>query len=165
MESKRKPIADAREIRREQTLRRLGTRDPECPHCGERDPAALTGIAPDIICYGCLAAGRGQPTSEDHHYAGRRNDELTVPAPANDHRVLNDLQRDWPERTLRNPDESPLLASAAAVRGFLDILQVIIERMAVWIPVFLEWLDEELRRRHGDRWWETFGWKGTGPAR
>lgn len=68
------------------------------------------------------------------------------------------MQRDWPERTLRNPDGSPLLRAAGAIRGWLDVLRVIIDRAVGWIPPFLEWLDERLRAVHGNRWWLAPGW-------
>ncbi len=143
-----------RELRREQHLRRLGTRDPRCVNCGETNPAALTDTAPHIICYLCQALATGRPPTEVHHPAGRHNSPVTVPIPANDHRVLSDMQRGWPESTLRNPDGSPLLVAAAMLRGWLDVLQLIIERTVGLIPPFLEALDEGLRSEFGERWWE-----------
>ena len=58
--------------------------------------------------------------------------------------------------TLRNPDGSPLLRAAAALRGWLDLLWLIMVRAVGWIPVFLEQLDAHLRQRLGERWWEDF---------
>jgi len=97
---------------------------------------------------------------EAHHLAGRHNSEITVLIPANDHRILSDAQCDWGDETLRNPDRSPLLKAAAALRGWLDVLTLIIERTVGWIPAFLEWLDAALRREHGDHWWHVLGWEG-----
>jgi hypothetical protein len=147
--------------RREQAYERLETRQPQCQHCTESDPFALQGTHPDIACYECSAHQAGKSNTERHHPAGRRNSPVTVAVPGNDHRVLNDAQNDWPKRTLRNPDESPLLKAAAAIRGWLDILKLIIERVVGWIPVFLESLDEALRARYGDRWWEELGLEGV----
>jgi hypothetical protein len=50
-----------REDRLEERLRQLGTDSPECsdPHCDERNPFALTGVDPDILCYECSAIARG----------------------------------------------------------------------------------------------------------
>ncbi len=150
-----------RELCQEQHLRRLGIRDPRCVNCGETNPAALTGTAPRIICYLCQALAAGRPPTEEHHPAGRNNSPVTVPIPANDHRVLSDMQRAWPESTLRNPDGSPLLVAAAMLRGWLDVLQLIIERTVGRIPPFLEALDRGLRSELGERWWERLDLRGA----
>jgi len=71
------------------------------------------------------------------------------------------MQRDWPEHTLRNPDGSPLLAAAAAIRGWLDVLWLVMQRTVGHIPVLLESLDEGLRTTYGDRWWEGLGLEGV----
>jgi hypothetical protein len=71
------------------------------------------------------------------------------------------MQRDWPERTLRNPDGSPLLAAAATIRGWLDVLSLIVQRTVGHIPVLLESLDEGLRATYGDRWWESLDLNGV----
>ena len=147
--------------RREDKLECLGRRQPKCLYCPESDPFALHGVHPDIVCYECSAEQAGRAWIEDHHPAGRRNDSFTIPIPGNDHRLLNDMQNDWPERTLRNPDGSPLLAAAATVRGWLNILRLTIERTVGWVPPFLESLDAWLRAKQGDRWWEEFSWEGA----
>lgn len=147
--------------RREQRLRALGTRNPRCAvaGCDEDDPFALTGVHPDIVCREHLADVQGRCWIEQHHPAGRHNDPDTVPIPSNDHGVLSEHQALWPRETLRNPDQSPLLRIAAAIRAWLDILRLIIDRTVGWIPAALEALDEVLRDRHGPRWWETLGWQ------
>ena len=150
-----------RDLRQEQHLRRLGTRNPHCTNCGETDPAALTGMSPHILCYRCKAFPAGRSPKEEHHPAGWHNSPVTVPIPANDHRVLSDMQRGWPESTLRNPDGSPLLVAAAMLRGWLDVLQLIIERTVGRIPTFLEVLDQGLRSELGEQWWERLGLQGT----
>lgn len=73
------------------------------------------------------------------------------------------MQRDWPVRTLRNPHGSPLLAAAAAMRGWLDVLRLILERTVGYIPAFLEELDKKLCERLGNRWWEELGLEVTAP--
>ncbi len=150
----------AREIREEAAYERLGTRQPRCQHCVETDPFALQGSHPDITCYECSARLVDRSPVERHHPAGRRNSSATVPIPGNEHRVLSDMQREWPERTLRNPDGSPLLTAAAAIRGWLDVLWLIVQRTVGHIPALLESLDEGLRTTYGDRWWEGLGLEG-----
>ncbi len=140
--------------------RQLGTRSPACSasQCEETNPFALTGRHPDIVCYEHKLAQSGRSTYEKHHVAGRRNSDVVADIPGNDHRILSEYQARWPDDTLRNPNESPLLAAAAAIRGWLDVLQIIIERSIAWIPGFLEWLNQVLIDRHGGDWWIKFGW-------
>ncbi len=155
MATRKQPDRDAR---REAAYRRLGTRTPRCAECAETDPLVLTGTTPDILCYGHRRLAQGDSPDEDHHPAGDRNSPLRIRTPGNDHRFLSDAQRDWPERTLRNPDGSPLLKIAALVRGLVDYLRLLLERGLAWIPPALEWLDDLLRRAIGERWWEQLGW-------
>ena len=54
---------------------------------------------------------------------------------------------------MRNPDGSPLLKAAAALRGWLDLLRVVIDRNVGWIPFFLERLHDYLVTALGVRWW------------
>lgn len=139
-------------------LRQLGTREPRCSRagCDEVDPFALTGVAPYVVCYECRAEARGREFTEAHHAAGQANDPATVRVPGNDHRVLSSYQQLWPERTLRNPDGSPLLRAAAALRGWLDVLRLVLDRALARIPGFLERLDAWLLVRVGPRWWVEF---------
>ena len=152
-ETKPKLRARQSELRKEKHLRRLNDRDPRCSDCGEKEPAALTGTAPDILCYEDRIRVDGKSAIEDHHFAGRNNDELTVSIPGNEHRILSDMQKDWPEKTLRNPNSSPLRKAAATIRGWLDILLLLIKRILGWIPPFLEALDDKLTDRIGEQWW------------
>jgi hypothetical protein len=146
----------------EERLRALGTRSPCCSvaGCEETSPFALTGVAPNIVCREHLADQQDRSWIEQHHPAGRQNDSFTVPLPTNEHGVLSEHQALWDRDTLRNPDGSPLLMAAAAIRGWLDVLRLIIERTAGWVPEFLESLDLKLREALGSRWWDEFGWEG-----
>ena len=110
-----------------------------------------------------LPAQRGRRPYEYHHVDGQHNSDVTADVPGNDHRILSELQRLWPEDTLRNPEHSPLLVAAASIRGWCDV-QLIIIRGVGWIPVFLEWLHPTLVDLYGPDWWKHFGWdKGNGP--
>src|SRR5262245_64684053 len=130
-----------RAARHEAAYRRLGTRQPKCQRCTETDPLALQGVAPDLLCAECAARQVGRSPTEKHHVAGQHNDPTKTPIPTNDHKVLSDQQRDWPTATLRNREGSPLLQAAGALRGWLDVLRLIIERTVGWIPDMLEALD------------------------
>lgn len=143
--------ADARHARR----RRVLPVDARCA-CGETNVHCLIPTGDDVICYACRSMTAGRSRTEQHHVAGRHNLDTTVPVLNNDHRVLSDRQHDWPSRTLRNPDRSPLLQAAGAIRGWLDILALILERVVGWIPLFLETLDAWLCQRLGDAWWSDF---------
>ena len=102
-----------------------------------------------------------QAGTEQHHPAGQHNLPVTVPIPINEHRILSDRQRDWPNETLKNPDKNPVLKAAGALRGWIDALTLIIERCIGWIPAMLEDLNEWLTTRIGPRWWEEWGWRGA----
>ena len=149
-----------KERRTEERLRRLGTRTPRCSRTGciEINPIALVGTDPGIWCYEHQAEEAGRLWVEAHHLAGRNNDPVTAAVPGNDHRVLSDLQRDWPPDTLRNAEASPLIRAAAAIRGWLDVLWVILTRAVAWIPEALEWLDRRLLDHIGSEWWVTLEW-------
>lgn len=142
---------DARHARRRRAL----PPDARCA-CGEMDPCCLVETDAGIQCYGCRARNASRSGTEQHHVAGRHNLATTVPIPNNEHRILSDRQQDWPTTTLRNPDRSPLLQAAAAIRGWLDILVLILERAVGWIPGFLEALDAWLCARLGPAWGQEF---------
>ena len=136
------------DLRRAAARRRLGP-DARCKTCGEADELALVTA---VLCYACKARQAGRRDVERHHVAGKNNDPFTVDLPANDHRVMTGAQ-DWPSRTLINPDSSPLLRAAAWIRGVLDLLRLVIDRVLGWVPEYLEKLDSDLTRRLGRRWW------------
>lgn len=152
---------DVRDQRIEQRMRQLGTRDPVCsrPGCAERDPFALTGLSPNLVCGECQAKDAGRSPVEGHHVKGRHNDaDDVIDVPVNDHRSLSEAQQhQWPVDTLRNPQGSPVLRAAAALRGWLDVLRLILERTVGWIPAFLERLDATLVVALGERYWIRLG--------
>lgn len=122
--------------------------------CGEIRPEALVAGRKKTICFNCDAGQRGRSTLEAHHVAGRANGPVTLDVPINDHRAeLNVAQYDWPKLTLQNPEGSPLLAIAGAVRGFIDTLLYLIGKLLGPIPEALEAYDAQLRERLGPQWW------------
>jgi hypothetical protein len=133
--------------------------------CAENDIRCLRNAkvtGPDgvtvevVLCASCHVQWLGKRATEDHHLSGQSNDAFTISIPANEHAVLSDAQQDWPGGTLRNLDGSPLLAAAAAFRGWLDILRLMIDRTIGWIPPYLESLDSWLRTTAGNQWWTSF---------
>lgn len=134
-----------------------------CSACGETNPCALVAKTHQSICYECQNKQEGKTGVEHHHIAGRANSEVTVSIPANDHRVLSDWQQEWPASTLRNPDGSPLLGAAAALRGWLDVLKLLIDRALGWIPVCLEVLDTALCEHIDPAWWRLPAFRGCCP--
>jgi hypothetical protein len=148
-------------IRREAHFRRLGSRNPSCSvrGCSERRLEALTGVDPHIVCYEHSAVRQGRPPCEAQHPEGKGNDpEATILIGGNDHRVWDDAKRDWPDRTLRNPDGSPLLKLAAILRALLDFVKRILEPLMRKTIALLEGSDEVLRVLLGAGWWGQLGW-------
>jgi hypothetical protein len=146
--------SDAYETALQQRIATLGVDRPRCG-CGETDPFALTGAYPSIVCYECQAEAAGRRRVEQQHVAGRHNRPETVAMLGNDHRVADAYKHiDWPVDTLRNPDGSPLLRAAACVRGWLDLLRLVIDRTVGWVPAFLEHLNTWLNVQLGARWWD-----------
>ena len=147
--------------RLEEQHRRLGTRNPACSSqdCKETNPFTMVGCHPDIWCYEHQLLNMGKHPYESHHQAGQHNSDVEADVPGNDHRVISELQAHWPEDTLRNPEQSPLLAAAAAIRGWMDVLRIILDRSVGWIPEFLEWLHVVLVDLFGGDWWTRLGWE------
>lgn len=144
--------------RRERAYEGFGTRNPKCsvPGCGETNWRLITGSDPDsLLCYEHAAEAAGRSPIEGQHPPGHNNDQqFVVPMLGNLHRLADEYKRDWPERTLRNPEGSPALKAAACVRAVIDWLRLMIDRMLGWIPPFLEWLDAKLSELHGAQWWQ-----------
>lgn len=89
-----------------------------------------------------------------------------IQVPANDHRAeLSADQYDWPQGTLQNVDGSPALAMAGCVRGFLSMLQWLMDKLLVRIPEALEAYDAEQRELHGPDWWKGTALEGEAPKK
>lgn len=103
-----------REARREQALKRLGTRNPSCVVCSENDPLCL----------------------ELHHIAGQKHhDDLSIVC-RNCHRKLSDQQRDHPVDT---PRQHPTMATIGHyLLGLADLFRL----LAASLVQFGTWLIE-----------------------
>lgn len=123
--------------------------------CGEARPEALKRQKNRVICLSCIRKEKGMKTTDGHHHAMKANSPDTTPIPVNDHVAeLNTAQQDWPKRTRENPDGSPLLSAAGCVRGFIDTIVNLINRVLGWIPKMLETLDAFLTDALGPKWWK-----------
>jgi hypothetical protein len=154
----------ASEYRREKARRRLG-QHTKCTMCEESRPEALIPGSTPRVCAECQRKHDGKSPIDLHHLAGRNNHPGTIPIPANDHRaVLSADQYEWPERTLRNPDASPLLAAGGCIRGFIDFIELCIERFIEWAAYKLEEVDAYLVEKYGPDWWRFLAQQKTGEA-
>jgi hypothetical protein len=139
-------------VRRAKAERRTAGR--KCSNCGEADPQKLIAKSTPLRCAACVAIATGRPIYEDHHPAGRINNPTTVRIPLNDHHgVLTPAMYEWPIATRENPDQSPVLAAAACLRGLYDTLVYLLGRMLLTVAEFLELLDQALRIDVGAVYW------------
>jgi hypothetical protein len=135
-------------VRRTTTARRIG--DKKCT-CGETRPEAFAK-GKSKVCARCKRKRRGHATMDKHHFAGKANDPTTVPVDVDDHRArLTADQLDWPRETRENPDGSPLLAAAAAIRGLVDTEVYLLETLRKHAAI-LEGIDAYLVRTQGRKW-------------
>lgn len=140
------------DARKEKARRRAAGRT--CERCGENRPEALVLRSQPVTCEECRRKGRGLHPHDAHHVAGKSNSALTIDIPANDHRArLSVDQLEWPKTTLQNPDGSPLIATAALLRGFADVCTYLLDSIVLYAASLLEQLDTYLRDRNGARWW------------
>jgi hypothetical protein len=111
------------------------------------------------LCADCHNQVQGKPTFEHHHFAGRKNDNFSIPIPANQHAILSDAQYDWPWETLSNPDRDPLREFAAWFRGIHDLLIHLAEWLLNW-ATRLEALSKFLVNIIGANWpSKVEGWR------
>lgn len=122
--------------------------------CGESRPEALIREGDCVICHECKRKENEMKTEDDHHPFGEANSPVTISVAVNDHVAeLTPAQKDWPTKTLQNPDGSPLLAAAATLRGFIDTVLHLIEKGLHWIADMLEKADAFLTQKFGKNWW------------
>lgn len=108
-------------LRTTRAQRRVGP-DAVCASCGiERRPQALiSGYAPPR-CFRCDRLRHRRPPYELNHAFGKRNSDLTIRYPINEHRaVLSVKQLDWTPETLENPTGDVLLEGVARYHGLND---------------------------------------------
>lgn len=147
------PIAVAK--RKSVAARSVGVGN-RCTVCGENRPNALIAQSEPMICHECRRRSEGGSIYDLHHVAGRRNHDLKIPVPVNDHRaVLSEAQYEWPKATRQNPDGSPLLALAACIRGIYDTILYLLEKLLLWAAELAELLDDFLVARLGRKWWSS----------
>ena len=96
-----KPPKD-REDRLEQRYRKLGTREPICVDCGERDPFCL----------------------ELHHIAGEKHHEDLSIVCSNCHRKVSDRQGDYPSTRLETPSDDQAVIGFYLL-GLSDLLSLL----------------------------------------
>ena len=148
-------LRDSRAAYRREAIatRRIGE-DNRCT-CGEDRPEALISGTDPLICTACDRRKKGRRATDDHHIAAEANDPMIIRVPSNDHQAnLSVAQRDWPAKTLQNPDKSPLLAAAARIRGFVNTSMYLMEHFLLPGATLLELLDTILERKLGRKWWK-----------
>lgn len=141
-----------RGARRAKTQRRVG-QDAACTRCTERRPEMLVRSSRPKLCLTCCASKNGKRVTERHHLAGKANSPVAVEIPVSDHRTLSEAQYEWPARTLRNPDGSPLRAIAGSLRGVADFVGDLVVAFIQRLAEFAEEIDTWLCERYG-LWWK-----------
>jgi hypothetical protein len=138
--------------RQSKSDRRRG-KDKKCK-CGETRPLALIPRSKPMTCASCDRVNNERSTVDGHHPAGIANHRAKVPIWVNDHRaVLSDAQYDWPDDTWTNPSGSPILASAASIRGYCETNDYLVGELLIRNAKMLERLDAYLTKRLGPDWW------------
>src|SRR5712671_7217350 len=128
--------------RRQVAQRRVGQK-AECA-CGESRPEALISGRDPIVCAECDRFHRRLSPMDCHHPFGENNSPVEVPVRANDHRAaLSTAQYAWPVKTIENKEKSILLAAAAPIRGYCDMIHFLTRKLR-WVAEVLEFLDEWL---------------------
>jgi hypothetical protein len=138
--------------RKESAARRVGE-DQRCA-CGEDRPEALIAGSDPMMCAACDRKRYGESPFDDHHVAGKSNNPTTTRIPVNDHRAeISPKQYEWPPETLENKHGSPLLAAAGCIRGCIDTIVYLLQKLLLWIAEMLELLDKILAEKLGPKWW------------
>ena len=97
----------------------------------------------------------GSSTFENHHVAGRKNDDFTIRLLANDHAVLSDSQYDRPKEIRMNNNKSLLMKIAVWHFGILEIHAFLYENLPQWARKLIR-LDQYLRHKLGSDWEDDF---------
>lgn len=146
----RNPVSTAK--RRALAARRIGV--GQACACGESDPLALVEGTSPIVCAKCQRLQGGKNPLDRHHIAGKNNHPATVSVPVNDHRkILSAAQYEWPKHMLQNPENSPVMAFAARIRGAVETIKYILDTVVSGIADLLYLLDGYLAQKLGPKWW------------
>jgi hypothetical protein len=122
--------------------------------CGEKRSQALITKTDPVICARCQRTKQGKSTVDQHHIAGKANDDETAATDVNDHRAdLSVAQENWEKPILENPDGCPVIAMAARIRGVTDYIIYLLKKLVRWIPAALVALSEYLKAQLGPKWW------------
>jgi hypothetical protein len=148
--------------RRAKAHRRAGD-GAHCTDCGETNPSLLVRSSRPRRCKHCHAISAGKKPIESHHIAARANSPVTIDVPINDHQLLSEAQREWPPRTMQNPDGSPLIALAGSLRGLADLLGELFVRFMHSLADLAESVDGWLRHQYGP-WWKGTQFDGWQPG-
>lgn len=150
-------------VRQAKRQRRVGE-GAACADCGEKRAEMLVRSSRPKRCLPCYAVKKGRKTTESHHIGAKANSPIIVEVPITDHRVLSDLQYEWPPRVVNNPDGSPVLAVAGLLSGTADFIETLIVNGIRCVVDFLCKLDAWLREQSGHHWWKGTDFDGWQPA-
>jgi hypothetical protein len=103
--------------RLEQQYRRLGTRNPACVICGERNPFCL----------------------ELHHIAGKKHHDDVSIVCRNCHRELTSQQQD----NVAETGQSPIVTIARYLQGLCDFLAMVIKTLRDFAKDLIEFSREQ----------------------
>lgn len=110
----------AKALRHEGHLQRLGVPNPACVVCGYSKPEGLTNKAHVL---------------EEHHLEGN-HEGLTVAVCLNHHAELSDKQKDWDSR-LQEKNRTPLVRLASCLQGLGEFLIAIGQIILGWVAWLL----------------------------
>jgi len=139
-------------LRGSRSQRRVGP-GAFCASCGkESRPYGLIFGRGRPCCYRCDRVAQGRPPYELNHVFGKRNSDLTIRYPVNDHRaVFNVKQLDWTDKTLENPNGDVLLAGIARFHGLNDNTAQMLADCIAFAPQ-LKHVQELLVMIYGEKW-------------
>ena len=130
--------------------------NPVCGDCGGRRLASLTMDGDQVRCYRCLRRRAGQPVIEQHHFLAAAVTPELIPVPANDHRAVEDIKRDFPARIWTNR-EGRVLPMTIAILAMAGALGYCLYRYAPRLARSLLHFDERQRGALGPGWEDAVG--------
>jgi hypothetical protein len=139
-------------LRSSRSQRRVGP-GAICASCGkESRPYALIFGRDPPCCYRCDRIAQGHLPYEDNHVFGKRNSDLMIRYPINDHRaVFNVKQLDWTPETLENVNGDPLLEAMARFHGLDDNVVHMLADCIAFVPK-IKHVQELLVAIYGPDW-------------